>query len=156
MGLRLWDFATCSCGKDHRGWPITAKKIPQTIQCECGKRVGWVKAKQNNIYAAAPSLYGKKDPRFGVTFANVAEKKAYLKEHGIEESDLEHPDDIMNDRGHTPRGKRDPNMLIGDSLTEINEQIGKMHDIDRNNTGSLTGREGQDPETGLIESWREF
>jgi len=150
--MRLWDYATCSCGKDHSGWPIDAPKIPKTIACECGKRVGWMRGKQNHLHQSKSSLYGKKDPRFGVTFADKGEKDRYLKEKGIIEGDIEREDDILGE-SDPKKTKRDPNMLVADSLEDLQAQIGKTG-YDRQNTGSLTGRDGQDKETGLIDSWR--
>ena len=40
--IKLWDYATCSCGKRHNDEPLLAsERVPQTIKCSCGKRVGW-------------------------------------------------------------------------------------------------------------------
>ena len=153
MGLRYQNYETCKCGIGHDSWPVTSKTIPKKISCKCGEKVGWMSSKQNHLHQSKTGLYGKVDPRFGVAFADYGEKKAYLKEHGIEETDIEHRDDIMNDEASVSRGSRDPNMISADSIEALQEQIASSA-YDRANTGSLTGREGQDKDTGLIDSWR--
>lgn len=110
--------------------------------------------KQNHLHQSLSGLYGKKDPRFGRIFKDHGEKRLYLKEQGITEGDIEREDDILGESDPV-KTERDPNMLVADSLEQIQETISKVG-YDRQNTGSLTGREGQDKETGLIEAWREW
>lgn len=155
MSLRLWDFATCECGKSHSDWPIDAPKIPQTIKCECGKRVGWARSRGNRLHRSISTLYGRKDPQTGEVYESYEDKKKKLKARGLEETEVERLDDIENDVAAqmAKSRQRDPNVLIADSLDEINERIDTDR-VDRASTGSLRGREGQDPETGLIDSWR--
>jgi len=104
-------------------------------------------------------MYGKMDPRFGVVVESYEHKKALLKEAGLEEMEVERYDDIQNDvadkAAREARVQRDPNMLVGDSVEEIMSKI-STDQIDRGATGNLMGREDQDPESGLIESWREL
>ena len=110
--------------------------------------------KHNYLHQSHSGLYGKKDPRFGVTFADHGEKRLYLKEHGITEGDIEREDDILGESDPV-RTERDPNMLVADSLEQIQATISKVG-YDKQNTGPLTGRVGQDKETGLIAAWREW
>ena len=159
MPLRLWDFDTCECGKSHRDWPITSAKIPKTIKCDdCGERVGWIRHRGNKIHRTLSSLYtGRPDPQTGEVYESYEDKKRILKERGLVEGDIERFEDIEDDvaaRMEQSR-QRDPNVLIADSLEDITQRIDTDR-VDRRHTGSIMGRDGQNPETGLIDSWREL
>jgi hypothetical protein len=153
--VRLWDFATCSCGAGHSDWPIDSPKVPETIKCDCGKSVGWSRGKRNGLHRSLSSLYDRVDPQTGRKHGSYEEKKKWLKETGRVETGIERIDDIMNEEIPKSNTQRDPNMLVADSMEELTETINKVG-YDRQKTGSLTGREGQDKETGLIDTWREF
>ena len=87
--------------------------------------------------------------------SSYQEKKALLKERGLEETEVERYDDIQNEvaerQERQNQHQRDPNMLVADSLDEINAKISKQA-IDRGATGDFSKREGYNKETGLIEN----
>ena len=154
--LRLWDYKCISCGKVHRDHPVDGDTIPKTIACDCGKRAGWTRLKKNLIHRSISSLYGKTDPRFGERVDSYEEKKRLLKEHGLEETEVEKYDDIQNDIEQKRRRqaeKRGGEYIAADSIEEVYEQIEKRgSQISWKETGNLRGRTDQDPETGLISS----
>ena len=154
--IRLWDYG-CKCGKNYRDYPVDAPRIPRTIKCECGKRAGWITARQNQIALSNSTMYGKMDPRFGQVVESYGEKQRLLKEHGMVEGDVEKYDDIQNEVAEQTAKKteRSPNTLVADSIDEIYERIDTDR-IDRGATGNLRGRADQDPETGLIDTWAGF
>ncbi len=161
MALRLWDFA-CSCGKTYRDWPITAKKVPQTIACECGKRASWISRRQNAIHESHSGMkYGEFDPQFGCVVESYGHKRQLMRERGmVEVGGPEKIDDIREDIAAqeavaASRGPRDPNILQADSIPELMESIESNPELDRKHTGKLRGREGQD-ENGLFDSWAHF
>lgn len=156
MNLRLWDYDTCECGKNHRDWPITDKKIPKTIQCECGKRVGWVRGRQNQIHLSHSALYGRTDPRTGETYADYGEKQADFRRRGLIEGDVERVEDIENEIAaqEAKRKERDPNVVVADGVEELQAKLYKDDRIDWSKTGDPTKR--GDTEAGLLDSWRNW
>jgi len=151
------DFACSHCGKGYPDFPYEGK-CPETIPCECGKEASWTFQRVNLIHTTHSSQYGRFDPRFGCVVESYEHKQSLLKTAGKEETVIERYDDIQNDvderqAAQAAKGERDPNMLIADSLEQINEQIDNDQ-IDRGHTGTPLGREDQDPDTGLIDAWR--
>jgi hypothetical protein len=96
--LRRWDFATCSCGKRHQDEVITRARIPKTIKCECGLRVGWVLGKTNGIHATTSALYGRWEPGLGEFVESYSHKKQLMKEQGV----IEASDPVGGSRCHQP------------------------------------------------------
>lgn len=155
MNLRLWDFA-CGCGKRYEGYPVTTKRVPSYIRCSCGEKATWTSSKQNHIHTTNTKLnYGKFDPQFGCVVESYGHKKQLLKQHGmVDVGGPERMDDIMNDTA-PQKTQRDPNVFVADSIKEIMGKV-ESSQYDRRRTGSLRGRQGQDPESGLIEGWHSF
>ena len=144
-------------------------RCPEDFKCACGGTTEWwFQPKQNRIHTEISSLYDQKrrdgfggvDPRFGVAVTSYQEKKALLKERGMEETDVERFDDIQNDvatkeAAQAATSERNPNMLVADSVEEVMSKISNDQ-IDRGATGSLVGRKDQDPDSGLIDGWNGF
>ena len=156
MSLRLWDFATCTCGRTHNDWPITSKRVPATIKCACGKRVGWVPQRSRaQIHRSLSTLYGEHrvDPQTGEAYLSYEDKKAKLKAQGRVEGDIERVDDIMSEDGR-PASEPDPNVgrLDADSDEDAQRQLLDMvyrdPRVDRKNSGN--------PRERLLDSWGSF
>jgi hypothetical protein len=156
MSLRLWDFATCACGRTHRDWPIDAPRIPKTIRCECGQRVGWLRQRSRaQVHRSLSTLYGehRTDPQTGETYLSYEDKKRKLKAAGLEEGEVERVDDIMAEEGR-PASEPDPNVgrLDADSDEEAHKQLLDMvyqdPRVDRKNSGT--------PRERLLDSWGSF
>ena len=84
--IRLWDFETCpNCGKAHADEPIDAQRVPETLTCECGTKVGWVRQKSTaQIHRSISTLYNRSqaDPQTGVDYESYEHKKAVLRARG--------------------------------------------------------------------------
>jgi hypothetical protein len=151
--IRLWDFATCSCGKRHNDEPIDSPRVPKTIGCECGKRVGWVRHKRNHIHESVSTLYGRGvDPQFGCVVEDYGHKQQLLKEKGLVEVGIERVDDIMND-GAEDTGARNPAVGTLDAETddgavqELMDSLYQRPDVDRRHTGNPRP---------MLDSWGSF
>jgi hypothetical protein len=142
MGLRLWDYG-CGCGKEYRGYPVTAQKTPKTIKCECGQRASWIMAKTNGI---SDTPYGRFDPQFGCVVESYAHKNQLLKQHGmVEVGGPEHMDDIMNDG--QAASEPNPDIIKAESMEEILKNIPQDR-VDRKSTGN--------PDRPMLDCWTEL
>jgi hypothetical protein len=144
--IRLWSFETCACGAAHDHEPITAKRIPKTIKCACGKRVGWATMKANGI---SDTPYGRFDPQFGCVVESYAHKQRLLKQTGmIEVSGPEKMDDILADGDKLrPASEPDPSVIRADSIEEITGNIPRDR-IDWKHTGN--------PDRPMLDCWTEL
>jgi hypothetical protein len=155
MGLRLWSFQTCECGRRHDDEPIDAPRVPETITCECGREVGWARQKRMaQVHRSLSTLYGRGvDPQTGVAYESYEHKKRVLKEQGREEVGIEREDDIMNDAA-PEHGPRNPNVqtLDAESDEEVKKQLlDKVYQdprVDRKHSGS--------PREQFLDSWLKF
>ena len=87
--MRLWSFEDCECGATHQSIPISAKRIPKTIKCSCGKRKGWAVKRTNGIHTTHSSLYGRYEPGLGAFVESYGHKQQLMRELGVDEaSDL--------------------------------------------------------------------
>jgi|TARA_R110000787_G_scaffold37151_4_gene94626 hypothetical protein len=135
--IRLWSYEDCSCGKAHQSVPITSPKIPKTIKCECGKRIGWGVTRTNGIHATLSTMnYGRFDPQFGCVVESYGHKKQLMKELGlIDIGGPEKFDDIEADGERMrPGTEADPSIVRADSMEEIMGLIPEDQ-IDRKRTG---------------------
>jgi len=135
--IRLWDFADCECGVRHNDTPVSAKQVPQTIKCDCGKRVGWVMGKRNHIHSThSGRKYGEFDPQFGCVVEDYSHKKRLLKQMGAEETAPWTKDESQaeKERIESRATERDPNVITADSEDEILSQINQGM-VDRKATG---------------------
>tara|TARA_R100001530_G_scaffold97948_2_gene68101 strand:+ start:1565 stop:1978 length:414 start_codon:yes stop_codon:yes gene_type:complete len=83
--IRLWDFFCGSCNKSYRDWPCEGK-IPQTIECKCGKQAEWGRQKTNHIHRSHSSMYGKYEPGLGQVVESYEHKRQLMKEMDLQES----------------------------------------------------------------------
>ena len=163
MAIRTKRTRCVECGNvtDH-SYDTDAGRCPEQFACECGGVAEWwFQPAQNHIHTERPSLYDRQDqfggvdPRFGVRVTSYQEKKAILKERGLEETEVERYDDIQNEvaerQERQNQHQRDPNMLVADSLDEINQKISKQA-VGMGAAEDFSKREGYNKETGLIEN----
>jgi len=154
----------CVCGDCEivRDYPYdtNAGRCPKTLECECGGEAVWTfQGPQNHIHTEKSSLYdpNRVDPRFGQPVASYQEKKALLKEKGIEETDVERFDDIQNDvaekQARQAKIQRDPSMLVADSPDQLLQKISNDQES-RGATGNVMVSDDMD--SGMIDSWRGF
>jgi len=144
--IRLWSFEDCKCGVSHANRPISAPRIPKTIKCECGKRVGWAVRKVNGI---SDSPYGRFDPQFGCVVESYAHKQRLLKQYNmVEVSGPEKEDDILADGDKLrPASEPNPDVVRADSLEEITGLIPRDR-IDWKHTGN--------PDRPMVDCWTEL
>lgn len=154
--IRHWDFETCpSCGRAHRDEVFDGERVPETIGCECGQRVGWARHRRNHIHESIGSLYqrGQVDPQTGVDYQSYGHKKQTLREMGREEGEIERIDDIMNDHGEDT-GVRNPDVGVLDAgsdeeaVQELRDKLFRRGDVDR--------RESGNPNRPMQDSWVKF
>ena len=141
--IRLWDFATCECGEKHNDTPIDEPRIPETIGCRCGKRIGWVRGKRNFIHAThSGRKYGEFDPQFGCIVEDYSHKKRLLKEMGATEGPPVTREQAREDLHNIEAQKkeRDPNVVTADSIDEIESFIDQDM-VDRKATGNRQSRQ---------------
>ena len=158
---------TCKCKSCDRltgyTYDTAEGKCPETFKCKCGGKAEWTFEKRNHIHTEISSLYDRRDgfggvdPRFGVPVKSYQEKQALLRERGLEETQVERFDDIQNDVAEqqakqAERKNGAQSALVADSVDELMERI-NTDKIDRRATGTLTGRAGQDPDSGLIDGF---
>jgi hypothetical protein len=112
--IRTWSFATCICGKRHKDEVFAGKRIPKTIKCECGRRVGWATKKINGIHATHSGLYGRYEPGLGVFVESYGHKKELMRELGVEEAS----DPVGGSRCHY---KEEPNPRVQNNSTWMDD-----------------------------------
>jgi hypothetical protein len=111
--MRLWSFEDCECGAAHSHEPISAPRIPKTIKCACGKRVGWATKKPNGV-GTHSSLYGRFEPGLGCVVESYSHKQQLMRELGVDEaSDL-----VGGSRCHR---KEEPNPRVQNNSTWMDD-----------------------------------
>ena len=108
--MRLWDYQTCKCGQSHQSEPITRTKVPKTIKCDCGRRVGWAMSRGNHLHTTHSGLYGKFEPGLGVVVESYEHKQQLMKELDV----IEAADPVKGSRCHIvdDPGQRQPQAPI--------------------------------------------
>ena len=136
MGIRVWDYG-CSCGKEYRSYPVIEDRTPETIQCECGKRAGWIMAKTNGIHSTISTLYGNGvDPQYGEEVQSYDHKKRLQKEKGMGEvSGPEHIDDIMADAPEQA-AQRPVDVGVADTVEDLMKDLYNDPRVDKHHTGA--------------------
>ena len=126
MTARNWDFENCACGKAHKSMTFFGdEKIPETIECACGKSVGWstMSSRAQIKLTNSGRKYGEFWPQYGQVVESYGHLKQLERETGLYETGPpERIDDILSE---TPpeRTPSDPSILIAASTEELMEQI---------------------------------
>ena len=112
--LRLWSYEDCSCGESHQSIPISAKKIPKTIKCSCGKRMGWAAKRTNGIHATHSGLYGRYEPGLGWVVDSYGHKQQLMRDMDV----IEASDPVGGSRCHQ---KEEPQKMSQNNSTWMDE-----------------------------------